>query len=227
MSDNRKKMGFDDFKKLVVKILVKKPLQAKNLKLELEKEGVAYSSDRLNDLLNQMMYSGDIKRTIQDGNKYPVYEVRGTSKVRAEFNGLVFRAFFEDSMFKNYNMLMKEFEYSKHNKNNTDALLQFLGFFVLGSIIASHQYGKKLRPDWIRPVLDLERGNRFSYFIDQLMTEDTLVEMIHLLERNYKENMSVLEEATRGSMDIKKMTVEDKKSGKGMFRFVVDKMKKN
>jgi len=220
MSDNRRNAEPKEVKKAIVKILESKPLQAKDLRKALKKmnKKFGYSRDRLNDLLNQMMNEGDIERKMLKDNPYPVYSVLKKSKTLAEFNGNAFRALFEDGMFKNCGILLNEFEKSKHRKNKADALLQFFGFFVLGSLIASRMYGKKQRTAWLRPVLDLENNNAMSYFLDELMTEKTLENITQVLIQNYKKNTKILTQAVIASRKIKDLT----KDAKGLTKLFND-----
>lgn len=222
MSDNRRKA--DKPKKEITKILIKKPLQAKDLRMSLKKRGIKYSRDRLNDLLNQMMDSGDIERKIQDNNPYPVYVNRGTSKLLAEFNGIHFGGMFEGGMFKKYQELLNEFESSKHKKTKLDALLQFFGFFVLGSLLASHLYEKEVRSDWLRPVLDLEKKKTISDFFESLVYEDKLVDMARELSKTYPQNTLTLSKALKAAKNMKEL-VGSKDEVKGiekMFKVFVD-----
>ncbi len=222
MSDNRKKV--DKPKKEIMKILIKKTLQAKDLRMSLKKRGIKYSRDRLNDLLNQMMDSGDIERKIQDNNPYPVYAVRGTSKLLAEFNGIQFGGMFEYGMFKRYQELLNEFESSKHKKTKLDALLQFFGFFVLGSLLASRLYDKKLRSDWLRPVLDLEKNKSISTFFEGLVHEDKLVYMVKELSKKYPDNTWTLGNAVKATKSMKELvgSKDDVKGLEKMFKVFVD-----
>jgi len=223
MSDNRRKA--DKPKNEIMKILIKKTLQAKDLRMSLKKRGIKYSRDRLNDLLNQMMDSGEIERKIQDNNPYPVYVVRGTSKLLAEFNGIHFGGMFEGGMFKKYQELLNEFESSKHKKTKLDALLQFFGFFVLGSLLASRLYKKEVRSDWLRPVLDLEKKKTISAFFESLVHEDKLVHMARELSKTYPQNTLTLSKALKTAKNMKEL-VGSKDEVKGiekMFKVFVDK----
>ena len=152
------------------------------------------------------------------GSPYPVYSVLEKSKTLAEFNGNAFRALFEEGMFKNSGTLLTEFEKSKHKKNKVDALLQFFGFFVLGSLLASRMYDKKQRTAWLRPVLDLENNNTMSYFLDELVTEKTLENITKVLTQNYKKNTKILGQTIKASKNIKLIS----KDSKGLLKLFND-----
>ena len=220
MSDGRRNTELKEVKNAIVKILVSKPLQAKDLRKALKKmnKNFGYSRDRLNDLLNQMRNGGNIERIMLKDNPYPVYSVLTNSKILAEFNGNAFRVLFEDGMFKNCGILLNEFEASTLKNNKADALLKFFGFYVLGSLMASRLYDKKLRSDWLKPVLDLEKDKSMSYFLDELVTEKRLLDIARLLSQNYKDNMRTLSESVKASKNVKKIT----NNSKGLMKLFND-----
>ncbi len=222
MSDNRRKV--DKPKKEIMKILIKKTLQAKDLRMSLKKRGIKYSRDRLNDLLNQMMDSGEIERKIQDNNPYPVYAVRGTSKLLAEFNGIKFGEMFQYGMSKNNQDLLDEFQSSRHKKTQFDALMQVFGFFVIGSLFASRLYDKKIRSDWLRPVLDLEKGRSISNYFDDLVPENKLIQVAKEFTKHYPKNMGILKGALRSAKGMKELvgSKDDVKGIEKMFKVFVD-----
>jgi len=197
--DKRRNADLNKVKRAIIELLIPKPLQAKDLRKALKKKDpkkLDYSRDRLNDILNLMINEVDIERISLKDNPYPVYSVLDLSKTLAEFNGNIFHALFEKGMFQNCGVLLKEFEKSKHKKNKADALLQFFGFFVLGSLIASRMYNdKKQRSAWLRPVLDLDNNNAISGFLDKIVDEKTLDTITRVLIQNYKKNIKILEQA--------------------------------
>jgi len=208
MSDKRRKehAESDKVKTTIIKILKQKPLQAKFLRKALKKKGKQYefSRDRLNDILNQLMDKGDLTRIVLDNNPYPVYAVTNKSKILAEIQGDYFQASFKNNMILNEERLLKEFQSAKHKRNSIDSLMQFFGFYVLGSLLMSHTIKKEnnmtskefedFRQEWLRPVLDLQRGNPMSDYFDKLLgnNEKVLKEMVFILSKEYKLNMSVL-----------------------------------
>ena len=130
-------------------------------------------------------------------------------------------------MFKNCGDLLDEFEKSEHKKNKADALLQFFGFIVLGSLIASRMYDKKQRPVWLKPVLDLERNNSISYFLDKIVNEKTIEIITQVLIQNYKKNTKILGRAIIESKKIKEITKDSKGLLKLFNQFNQNLQKKN
>lgn len=175
-------------------------------------------------VLNRLERLGEIERIVLNG-VYPVYQISHKSKILAEFNGKSFRAIFEKRMFENFGKLVYEFELSKHKKNKADALLQYLGFFVLGSLLASRQYtDKELRSNWLKPVLDLEKNHSMSYFLDQIISERTLVKITKSLLENYKMNMKVLGDTVKTTKQIKELTEREPKGLEWYFKDLNDRI---
>jgi len=199
-------------------------MQAKELRLALEKENISYSRDRLNDLLNLMMDSADIERIVLDNQPYPVYSILKKSKISAEYNGTQFGLGFRYSMFhkKHLNNLIDEFQ-TNHKKTKLDAILEYFGFIVLGSLLSSRIYdNKEQRTEWLKPVLDLERNCGMSDVIEGIANENELVLMAKELIKKYPKNMSMLGDTTKFALDLKKLVDDngkvfekDKVLGKG------------
>jgi hypothetical protein len=207
------------------------PKQKKDLNESLEKLGkeYQYSRDRLNDLLNLMIDSGDIERTFIKNNPYPVYAVIKKSKLLAEFNGIQFGRMFSYGLLKPElnDMLMKEFEFPKQKRTQLNALLEYFGFIVLGSLLASRLYDKEIRSDWLKPVLDLERSWMLSKFFDSHIHEEKLEYMVEELLKKYPENMDILDRAVNTSNEMKEI-VEKKGEGlEKMFKDFVDEHKED
>jgi len=208
MSDKRRKehAKLDEVKIAIITILKQKPLQAKLLREALKKKGKQYkfSRDRLNDILNQLMDKGNLTRIVLDDNQYLAYAVTNKSKILAEIQGDYFQASFKNNMILNEERLLKEFQSAKHKRNSIDSLMQFFGFYVLGSLLMSYTIKKEkdmtnkefedFRQAWLGPILDLQRGNPISDYFDRLFGNDekVLKEMVFILSKEYKLNMSVL-----------------------------------
>jgi hypothetical protein len=226
MPDKRRNSELKVVRQTIIEILTKSPLQAKDIRRQLEEEGLSYSRDRLNDLLNLMMDTGDIERKIHPDNPYPVYSITKKSKLFAEFNGVQFSKMFCDGMFrpKLFEKLLDEFQKSKHKKTRLDALMQLFGFIVLGSLMGSRMYDKDVRSDWLRPVLDLEYGWSISKLFDEIHHEDKLVYMAKELTRNYPENTDVLNLALRHTKKIKDLTESEKENSGDFEGFGVKKL---
>ena len=192
MSDNRRNAKLNDVRISIVKNLVK-PLQAKDLRKTLVKEGISYSRDRLNDLLNQMIKEGEIQRIILDNKPYPVYIVTNKSKILAEFCGIRFRNLIRSS-FITKPEIVKEFGIIDKKTLNAESLIRFFGFYVLYSLIASQTISKGLRSDWLRPVLDLEKSYPMSEFFEAFVdkNEKTIKNMTHELMKDYKKNFGYM-----------------------------------
>ena len=205
MSDNRRKTSLRDTRLEIIKILSINPKQAKDLRVELGKKGISYSRVGLNDLLNLMIDSGDIQRKIIEDKSYPVYAVTSKSKILAEIQGYYFQIHLKRNMFDNHVQLIEEFQ---EKKNIADPILKFFGFYVVGSLLSSHGLDKKhitdkdltqsefdeLRQEWLKPVLDLQRGFPMSEFFDKVFDtrKGELVEIITALTKSYKKNMTLL-----------------------------------
>ena len=245
MSDKRRKdhADLDIVQKMIIKILEKKPLQAKLLRKALKNKGreFDFSRDRLNDLLNQLREKGEITRIVIDNNPYPGYAVTNKSKILAEMQGDFFQANFKNNMFLNTKNLLKEFQ---KETSSIDPLMKFFGFYVLGSLLASHTLDRKdmsdkelkndkleeLRQTWLKPVLDLQRGNSISDFFDKFFDthkKDIEKIVIHLSE-TYKNNMAILEKSVDTSVEnnrkIKK--IADNNFSKDAIDFINERNKK-
>jgi hypothetical protein len=149
------------------------------------------------------------------------YRVLPQSEKLAEYNGITFRTFFNYGMFQHQQMLRDEFKASDGKKTELDALMQFLGFYVLSGLVSSRLYNKKLRSSWLRPVLDLEKNGLMSGFFEEITHEDKLIDMVTELRKKYPENMDVLSMAVDGSRKVKKIV--DKK-GEGLEKMFIDKV---
>ena len=244
MSDKRRKDHAepDKVKKTIVEILKKKPLQAKQLREALKKKGKYYefSRDRLNDILNSMMDKGDITRIVLDKKPYPVYAVTNKSKILAEIQGDFFQANFKNNMFLNKKNLLKEFQ----ETNPIDPLMKFFGFYVLGSLLASHTLDRKdmtdkklknneleeLRQTWLKPVLDLQRGNSMSNFFDEYFdtNKKDVEKIITHLSETYKKNMTILEKSVETSVEnnSKIKELSDSSFSKDAIDFINERNKK-
>jgi len=152
-------------------------------------------------ILDKLEKQGEIEKIVLDGSLG--YQISPKSKIIAEIQGDHFQANFKNNMFRNEEKLMKEFQSTKHEKNIIDSLIQFFGFYVLGSLLASRMINKKQRSQWLRPVLDLERGNSTSVFFDNLLgnNEKALKEMVFVLKQNYKLNMAILGKCIENGID--------------------------
>ena len=209
MSDKRRK-EHADHKKVrleIIKILRNKPLQAKALREALAKKGKQFDfhKDSLNEILKKLRVDGEITRIILDDNPYPAYAVTEKSKILAEFQGYYFQAHLKRNMFDNHETLFKEF---KEQKNRADPILKFFGFYVVGSLLMSHGLDKthmtnknisqeefeELRQVWLKPVMDLQKGNSMSEFFDDNfdINKKSLVDIITELDKSYKKNMALL-----------------------------------
>ena len=230
MSDKRRRGHVSpmEVKRAIIKILRNKPLQKKYLEIALKKKGKKFdfSTDRLHDFLNEMIESVDIERKLMKENLYPVYTVTEKSKLLAEFNGIQFGTMFSYGMLKPElnDMLMKEFELPKHKRTQLNALLEFFGFIVLGSLLASRLYDKKIRSDWLSPVLDLEKRWMISEHFDSHIYDERLEDMVKELLKKYPENMDILDRALKTSIDIKEFT---EKKGKGIEKWYKDFVDQN
>lgn len=206
MSDKRRKTSLKDLRLTIIKSLQQKPMQAKELRTALDKKGISYSRDRLNDMLNLMMDSGDIERKVIDSNVYPVYSILKKSKLLAESNGILFAHNFQYGMFhkKHIQNLLDEFEESPHKKNQVDAMLEYLGFIVMGSVLVSKTFyeNKEQRSNWLKPVLDLEHGWGMSEFFDVISDDKILLKTIKELWKKYPQNMSMLKKAFEAQIKI-------------------------
>jgi len=219
MSDKRRKDHADPNKVriAIIKILKQKPLQAKPLREALKKKGKQYefSRDRLNDLLNQLMNKGEITKIILDNKPYPVYAVTEKSKILANIQGDFFQTVFETHMIKNKEILLKEFQTAKHKRNSIDSLMQFFGFYVLGTLLASYGLDKKdmtdkelsaeqfeeLRQEWLKPALNLQRGSFIPDYFDKLTgnNTDVIANIAFVLSKTYKQNYTVLDRCVKNS----------------------------
>lgn len=226
MSDKRTKTSLKDFRLTIIKILKIKPMQAKELRSTLDKEGVSYSRDRLNDLLNLMIDSGDIERKIINTNPYPVYSILKKSKLLAEFNGILFGDIFQYSMFhgKHLQNLLDEFEKTPHKKTRVDAMLEYLGFIVMGSLLAGKVLyeDKEQRSDWLKPVLDLEHGWGMSKFFDDFIDDKILIKTMKELYKNYPQNMSMLEDCVETQSKINDLIEGNEDEMKVISKKLVD-----
>ena len=122
-----------------------------------------------------------------------------------EVQGYYFKANLKRNMIDNHVQLIEEFQ---EKKNIADPILKFFGFYVVGSLLSSHGLDKKhitdkdltqsefneLRQEWLKPVLDLQRGNPMSEFFDKVFDtrKGELVEIITALTKSYKKNMTLL-----------------------------------
>lgn len=190
MSDNKrkKKNPYEKVKMVIIKNLLEKPLQAKDLKTALAKEDIQYSRDRINIILNEMIKSMDIQRTILDNNPHPVYTVTNESKILAEFCGIRFRNLVRDNFItKN---VVEEFGIIDKKTLSAESLIRFFGFYVLFSFIAGHTISKGLRSDWLRTVLDLEKSLSMSEFFEAFVNKDEKIikNLASELMKNYKNN---------------------------------------
>ncbi len=234
MSDNRRKTSLREVRLEIIKILSKNPKQAKDLREELKKINPDYGYSRvgLNDILNLLIDSGDIERTILPDSQYPVYSVIKKSKILAEFNGHVFSDLFSYAMFHKKHMLnlLREFENSSGEKNQVDALLEFFGFLVIGPILASRLYDddKKTREAWLSPVLDLERNLHISHFFEA-QPEKRIKQTADELWRKFPVNMDMLKDAIEGSMKIKDLNDKnkDEPSVLKMMKDTINRQNKN
>ena len=236
MTDNRRNANLQDTRSEIIKILSVNPKQAKDLRAELVKKGISYSRVGLNDLLNLLIDSGDIQRKIIEDKSYPVYTVTNKSKILAELQGYYFQAHFKINYFDNHLALLKEFKKENHA---IDPILKFFGFYVLGSLVTSHALEKRdlsdknlkrkdfeaLRQEWLKPVLDLQRGLTMSDFFDEHFDtkKSDLPGIIKELQK-YKKNMWILESCFENSMEnnpkIKKLSDET------FDKSVIDNMEK-
>ena len=236
MTDNRRNANLQDTRSEIIKILSVNPKQAKDLRAELVKKGISYSRVGLNDLLNLLIDSGDIQRKMIEDKSYPVYTVTNKSKILAEVQGYYFQAHFKINYFGNHVALLKEFQKENHH---IDPILKFFGFYVLGSLITSHALEKKdlsdktlkqkdfeaLRQEWLKPVLDLQRGPAMSDFFDEYFDtkKSDLPRIIKELQK-YKKNMWILESCFDNSMEnnpkMKKLSDET------FDKSVIDNMEK-
>jgi len=239
MSDKRRKDHAkpDKVRIAIITILKQKPLQAKFLREALKKKGKQYkfSRDRLNDILNQLMDKGDLTRIVLDNNQYSVYAVTNKSKILAEIQGDYFQASFKNNMILNEERLLKEFQSAKHKRNFIDSLMQFFGFYVLGSLLMSYTIKKEkdmtneefedFRQEWLSPILDLQRGNPISDYFDKLLgnNEKVLKEMVFILSKEYKLSMSVLgncaKEMIKNNQNLKELSKDT------FSKDVIDKLK--
>jgi len=158
-------------------------------------------------ILNRLEKHGEIEKILT--TKGITYKVLSKSKILAEIQGDYFQASFKNNMILNEERLLKEFQSAKHKRNTIDSLMQFFGFYVLGSLLMSHTIKKEknmtnkefedFRQEWLRPVLDLQRGNSMSDYFDELLdnNEKVLKEMVFILSKEYKLNMSVLGNCTK------------------------------
>jgi hypothetical protein len=236
MADKRRNTSLRNTRTEIIKILSANPKQAKDLRSELGEKGIGYSRVGLNDLLNLLIDSGDIQRKIIEGNSYPVYAVTDKSKILAELQGYYFQAHFKINYYGNHISLLKEFQKENHT---IDPVLKFFGFYVLGSLVTSHALEKKdlsdkdlkqkdfevLRQEWLKPVLDLQRGLAMSDFFDEYFDtkKSDLPRIIEELQK-YKKNMWILESCFENSMKnnpkIKKLSDET------FDKSVIDNMEK-
>lgn len=211
----------------IIKLLRKKPLQAKKLREELTKSGKAYefSKDRLNDFLKQLSDEGEIVRIMLNDSQYPAYAVTNKSKILAEFQGHFFQTNLKTNLFLNPEALLTEF---KKEKSIVDPILKFFGFYVLSSLLMSHGLDKEVMTDkqltpkqfeelrqvWLKSVLDLQRGKSFSDFFDEHFDtkKGDLEILIKALEKNYKKNMiifnKVFENSLQNNPKIKQLSDE-------------------
>jgi len=198
MSDKRRHADPKEVRKAIINSLMVKSLQAKDLQKSLKKHGLSYSRDRLNDLLNMMMDSGDIERVIEKDIPYPVYSVLlENSKILAEINGITFQSFFKNKMFVEHEAILKEFKLANNENKSIKALLEFFGFYVLGSLIASRMIKKDQRAEWLKQVLDLEEGNSMSLFLEQLVNndEEKIKTIAKVMDATYQNNMKFLKQS--------------------------------
>ena len=227
MSDSRRKNKPKEVRITIIKLLFSKPMQVKDLKIALAKEGIKYSRNHIIDLLNNMISSGDLERKVLDNRLYPVYSVMSKSKIFAEFNSISFSAFFEHGLFQLNPKLVNEFQNSKHKKTTLDGLLMFLGFRVLGAYLSSQQYeDKELRAHWLKSALDLEKQGSITHFFDSVIKENSLHLIADELVKNFPDNFYVLNKAFDAANNIKKLTDEKGKGLEIMFKNFVDNYNK-
>lgn len=243
MSDRRRKDHAEPNKVrlAIVGILKKEPLQAKPLRDALKKKGKQYefSRDRLNDIMNQLIDKGEIIRIVLNDNPYPVYAVTSKSKILAQIQGDFFQSRFKNRMMVNEKKLLREFQSAKHKRNLIDSLMQFFGFYVLGSLLISHAIQKEknmtnkqfedFRQEWLKPVLDLQRGNPMSDYFDKFIGTNPKIreEIVFILSKEYKLNMTVLgkcaKEMVKNNLKLKDLFEESRKD---MIDFVNERNKK-
>lgn len=208
----------------IQKIISKKPYKDK---IRTTKGDKAEPLSRMGlwKILDRLEKKGEIESKFIAGIKF--YNVLKKSKLLAQFNGIQFGNMFQYGLFKRHQELVKEFESSKNKKTKLDALLQFFGFFIIGSLLVSRIYSKDLRTDWLRPVLDLEKNGSMSKFFEGITYEDKLVYMIRELSKKYPENIWTLGEALKGSVKMKELTELKGKGLEKMFKVFVDHYNEN
>lgn len=153
-------------------------------------------------ILDKLEKQGEIEKIVLDGSLG--YKISPKSKILAGIQGDYFQASFKNNMILNEERLLNEFQSAKHKRNSIDSLMQFFGFYVLGSLLMSYTIKKEkdmtneefedFRHEWLSPILDLQRGNPISDYFDKLFgnNEEVLKEMVFILSKEYKLNMSVL-----------------------------------
>lgn len=227
MSDNRRNASLKEVRNAIIELLAHQPMQSGDLKKALEKKGLKYSRDRLNDLLNGMIESVDIERKILDNNPYPVYSVVKKSKVIAEFNGIQFARNFQYAMMhkKHIQNLINEFQSTTKN-TKLEALLKYFGFLVLAPILASRMYDNEdQRSAWLKPILDFENNWEISKFFEIMTEEKQLHHLVKELWIKYPVNMDMLKDTINSSNEIMKIVDKDGKGLELMLKNYIDKFK--
>lgn len=192
----KKELGEEDKtrKELIKQCLFTGPKQRKELLQFLKDHDKPVKSiTSLVKHLTQLMKQGDVIRTILPGKSYPVYQFTSKSKVLAEFCGIGFRNLVRANFIEKDGLDI-ELGITKKENINGDVLMRFFGFYVLYSIIASRTLPKNQRSDWLRSVLDLEKGIPMSKFFELFVdkNEETIRKITIELRENYKKNFGYM-----------------------------------
>ena len=221
-------------------ILEKAPYKnrIKKRKKDGEYENSPLSRMGLWKILNKLEKKGEIEKIVLDGNLG--YQVSPKSKILAQIQGDFFQSRFKNRMMVNEKKLLREFQSAKHKRNLIDSLMQFFGFYVLGSLLISHAIQKEknmtnkqfedFRQEWLKPVLDLQRGNPISNYFDKLIGTNPKIcdEIVFLLSKEYKLNMYVLGNCAKEMVqnDLKLKDMFEGSFSKEMIDFVNERNKK-
>lgn len=165
-------------------------------------------------ILNKLEKKGEIEKSLSDNGF--VFQISPKSKIFAEFCGKLFQSFTQGNFIVK-DGLGKEFGIVNPKTINADSLIQFFGFYVLYSIIASDTtLPKKQGSYWLNSALNLQQGFPMSEFFKAFVSDnEKIIKKIKFeLKEKYKKNFghmsSIFIETTYNKLKIKNPEVTKK-----------------